>query len=237
MIRLLIAAVLLSVLSAASLAQETTKAINGGVLNGKAKSIPKPEYPEDLRASGIQGVVRVEVIVDEGGTVISAEPVTEAKPRSTEAETAFQLLFPYARSAALEARFSPTFLKGSPVRVRGVLVYNFLKEDSVKSAGPVPGGGVLNGKAIALPKPAYPAGARAVRASGTVAVQVLLDEEGRVISAVAVSGHPLLRAASVEAARSAVFSPTTLAGMPVKVSGVLVYNFIPPETKGEHLNN
>lgn len=87
-------------------------------------------------------------------------------------------------------------------------------------------GGVLNGKAIALPRPAYPAIARAAQASGTVVVQVLIDEEGNVISAHAVSGHPLLQAASVTAAREAKFSPTTLSGQRVKVTGVIQYNFV-----------
>lgn len=88
-------------------------------------------------------------------------------------------------------------------------------------------GGVLNGKATSLPKPAYPAAARAVHASGAVNVQVLIDESGRVVSASAVSGHPLLRAAAVAAAQGAHFSPTLLSGQPVKVSGVITYNFVP----------
>lgn len=88
-------------------------------------------------------------------------------------------------------------------------------------------GGVLNGKAVSLPKPPYPAAAKAVRASGAVTVQVLIDENGNVISATAVSGHPLLRAAAVEAAQRAKFSPTMLSGQPVKVSGVITYNFVP----------
>ena len=95
---------------------------------------------------------------------------------------------------------------------------------------PVPkqiSGGVLNGKATSLPKPPYPPAARAVRASGAVSVQVLIDEGGSVVSASAVSGHPLLRAAAVQAARSARFSPTQLSGQPVKVSGVITYNFVP----------
>lgn len=95
---------------------------------------------------------------------------------------------------------------------------------------PVPkqiSGGVLNGKATSLPKPPYPAAARAVRASGAVSVQVLIDESGNVVSASAVSGHPLLRAAAVQAARGARFSPTMLSGQPVKVSGVITYNFVP----------
>ena len=89
-------------------------------------------------------------------------------------------------------------------------------------------GGVLNGKAISLPKPPYPAAAKAVRAAGSVSVQVLIDENGGVVSASAVSGHPPLRAAAVAAARGARFSPTKLSGQPVKVSGVITYNFVAP---------
>lgn len=88
-------------------------------------------------------------------------------------------------------------------------------------------GGVLNGKATSLPKPPYPPAAKAVRASGAVSVQVLISETGSVISASAVSGHPLLRPAAVSAARGARFSPTLLSGQPVKVSGVITYNFVP----------
>lgn len=96
---------------------------------------------------------------------------------------------------------------------------------------PVPkqiSGGVLNGKAISLPRPPYPPAAKAVRASGAVSVQVLVDEKGDVVSASAVSGHPLLRAAATSAAREAKFSPTFLSGQPVKVSGVITYNFVAP---------
>ena len=87
-------------------------------------------------------------------------------------------------------------------------------------------GGVLNGKAISKPQPAYPPIAKAARASGTVTVQILVDESGRVVSASAVSGHPLLQQAAVAAARQARFSPTLLSGQPVKVSGVITYNFV-----------
>jgi TonB family protein len=89
-------------------------------------------------------------------------------------------------------------------------------------------GAVLNGKAISLPQPLYPPIARAAHASGTVVVQVVVDENGNVISAKAISGHPLLQAAAVEAAKQAKFSPTKLMGQPVKVSGVLQYRFAAP---------
>jgi len=87
-------------------------------------------------------------------------------------------------------------------------------------------GGVLNGKAISLPKPGYPPIAKAAHASGTVVVQVLIDENGSVVSASAVSGHPLLINAAVTAARQARFSPTKLSGQPVKVTGVIQYNIV-----------
>jgi protein TonB len=87
-------------------------------------------------------------------------------------------------------------------------------------------GGVLNGKAISLPKPPYPAIARSARAAGTVVVQVTIDESGKVISARAISGHPLLQAAAVQAAYGARFSPTQLSGQPVKVTGTISYNFV-----------
>ncbi|HEX8190279.1 MAG TPA: TonB family protein [Pyrinomonadaceae bacterium] len=88
-------------------------------------------------------------------------------------------------------------------------------------------GGVLNGKAVSKPQPEYPPAARAAGASGTVTVQILVDEEGNVVSAAAVSGHPLLQQAAVAAAREAKFSPTLLSGQRVKVSGVVTYNFAP----------
>lgn len=87
-------------------------------------------------------------------------------------------------------------------------------------------GGVMNGKAISLPKPNYSAAAIAIRAQGQVTVQVLIDERGNVISANAANGHPLLRPAAEQAARGAKFSVTTLSGVAVKVTGVIVYNFV-----------
>jgi TonB family protein len=84
--------------------------------------------------------------------------------------------------------------------------------------------GVINGNAIELPKPVYSAIAKAAHASGTVTVQVLIDESGKVVSARALSGHPLLQDESVKAAYRARFSPTLLSNQPVKVSGIITYN-------------
>src|SRR5882672_12460101 len=87
-------------------------------------------------------------------------------------------------------------------------------------------GGVLNGKAVHLVQPPYPPIARSAHASGQVVVQVLIDENGNVVAAHATSGHPLLQAAATNAARASKFTPTKLSGQPVKVNGVIIYNFV-----------
>jgi protein TonB len=86
-------------------------------------------------------------------------------------------------------------------------------------------GGVLNGTAISLPSPTYPEAARRLRMAGLVSVEVVVDETGKVISAVATSGPAVLRDVAVQAALRARFSPTKLSGQPVKVSGVINYKF------------
>lgn len=85
--------------------------------------------------------------------------------------------------------------------------------------------GVVNAEAISLPKPPFPAAAKAVRAKGKVPVSIIISKTGKVISAKATGGHPLLRKVSEAAARKAKFRPTTLSKVPVEVSGVIVYNF------------
>lgn len=86
-------------------------------------------------------------------------------------------------------------------------------------------GGVVNGKARNLVMPSYPTAAKSVGAKGEVKVQVVIDEDGNVISASAVSGHPLLKTSAVNAARSSKFTPTTLTGQKVKVTGFIIYQF------------
>src|SRR5215831_5656316 len=101
-----------------------------------------------------------------------------------------------------------------------------LRSESVLTTRSAIEGGVLNGKAISLPAPEYPEIAKPAHASGSVPVKITIDENGNVVGAEAISGHPLLRAAAVSAAREAKFTTTRVEGQPVKVSGVLVYNFV-----------
>jgi TonB family protein len=86
-------------------------------------------------------------------------------------------------------------------------------------------GGVLNGIAVSLPSPIYPETARRLRVSGSVTVEVIIDETGKVISAKAIDGPTALREVAVQAALRARFSPTKLSGQPVKVAGTISYKF------------
>lgn len=86
--------------------------------------------------------------------------------------------------------------------------------------------GIMNSRAVNLVKPAYPPNAKQMNASGTVNVQISVDEEGNVLSAKAISGHPLLRPAAENAARQSRFNPVKINDRAVKASGLVIYNFI-----------
>ena len=111
-------------------------------------------------------------------------------------------------------------------REKKLKVFEEKLEDTLSKNSTVEGG-VLNGRAISLPRPVYSEEARRVRARGTVIIKVTIDELGRVIDAEDMcGGDPLLAKASLTSARAARFTPTKLLGQPVKVSGVITYNFV-----------
>jgi TonB family protein len=107
-------------------------------------------------------------------------------------------------------------------RARGELVVKACLEN----CGDQTGDEVKVGRALELPKPDYPPIARAAHATGQVVVQIIIDVDGTVIAAAAVGGHPLLQGASVQAARNARFAVTKVNDQPVKVTGVITYNFV-----------
>jgi outer membrane biosynthesis protein TonB len=215
---------------------------------------PRAEHPQIAKDSGLGGRVTVYVTVDNAGNVVSVGDATgpdNVCPSVTRADVV--ALRESAKAAAANAKFAagsgepsvsiplnfdfPTGGKtDGKLPVMGDKEYNASNSspgDSVSGAdggAKVPkeiSGGVLNGKATNLPKPPYPPAARAVQASGAVNIQVLIDHDGKVFSASAVSGHPLLRAASRQAACGSEFSPTTLMGNPVRINGIITYNFVP----------
>jgi TonB family protein len=143
--------------------------------------------------------------------------------------------------ASLPARTSAAKLNGSQIQPLNLDLRplsdssrkNVVANDSEPPPAPKPllkpvSGGVLNGKAISLPAPTYPDIARRMRQSGKVEVEVIVDENGKVISARATAGPAVLRDVAVDAALRARFTPTKLSGQPVKISGRIDYNFTLP---------
>lgn len=115
----------------------------------------------------------------------------------------------------------------------------FAQKETSRKKLPIVSCSDCNAKALSLPKPEYPKSATFVKASGVVQVQILIDENGNVETAEAVSGHPLLQASAIKAALQAKFEPLFLSGKPFKVRGVIVYNFVsnkPTQTKQNEEN-
>lgn len=121
-----------------------------------------------------------------------------------------------SQPSVAEARPSPTPSEASSAASSG---------EPARSKTPV-SAGVLNSKAVSLPRPDYPSTAKTVGAQGKVVVELTIDETGKVVKARAVSGHPLLQKAAVAAALQARFSPTILSGEPVSITGTISYNFM-----------
>ena len=183
----------------------------------------------------------VEVTASNNGSAVSQRQIAKL-PVNGRSNSKLKTV-PKKRSKQQNENFQVDGTSGSENSfiIDGGEVTNF-RTGAVNSNNNVPkviSGGVINGKAMSLPVPAYPPAAKAVRASGAVNVQVTIDENGNVISATAVGGHPLLRAAAVAAAKQAKFTPTQLSGKPVKIAGVVVYNFVndKPESVTTTLNN
>lgn len=201
--------------------------IEKGVVNDRAKSLPKPQVLRDIKATGI---VEVKVLIGVlTGKVVLAKAVSDNS-----------VLHTFAESAARKAEFHPALINTSePIYVKASLLYKFNSDHTVetnltdkdlrsvkqKENSLVISCGQCGSEPVFLAKPEYPKAAIYVKAKGAVGVEILIDENGNVESAKAVSGHPLLRAASEKAALESKFTPKTLSGKPVKVRGYIVYNF------------
>ena len=111
------------------------------------------------------------------------------------------------------------------LKKHGEGVVTMVGEESTNSKDSIKGG-VINGRAIELVQPTYPAIARAAHASGEVVVLVIIDTTGKVMAAQIVDGHPLLRPVALKAAKASRFTPTRLEDKPVNVLGKIVYNFV-----------
>jgi protein TonB len=155
-------------------------------------------------------------------TAAQKQPAKEAAPRNATLLVA-SLDKGAAPAPALGAASNQTAAGGPAVKAEGDAPAPAVPFRS----GPLRpiSGGILNGKALNLPMPSYPDAAKRARISGTVEVEVVIDINGKVISAKAVRGPGMLQLAAETAARQARFTPTLLSGQPMKVVGVITYNF------------
>ena len=134
----------------------------------------------------------------------------------------------FENGGSIHVRMKVRYLDFAPTRA--TLKVTEIGENEVPTTDPTGvakpvEGGMLNSKAVSLPKPVFPQEARRLKASGKVTVRVVVDENGKVISAQAVDGPLPLREAAEAAARQATFEPSVKDGITVKVAGTLVYDF------------
>lgn len=192
---------------------ENEKIARGGIVNGKAAKLPKPVYSQEAKDFCADGKVEVEVLIGENGDVISAAAISGD-----------ELLRDAAVEAVKGAKFRQT-ADGTPVKTKGIIVYNFAPEQKCIVVG------VVNKKALNIPKPKvgniiHPKHLR-ISKKETVEVQIMIEIwSGKVLRARAVSGHPLLRAACEASARQSKFSPVNdVPNIPLRAT--LVYKFKP----------
>jgi TonB family protein len=197
-------------------------------------SAPQPIYPKESKRAGIGGRVSVRVVVDETGAIVSIDsPSGPSGPCGfSEADPRVAALQESVIEAMKGAKFDPALKDGKPVKSVAYLSSTFDPAD--QGPDPLPAGEKkivrvdnITNKAVSMPRPEFPSPAMAARVSGTVSVQILVDENGNVITSHPVSGPPLLRNAAAGAACKAKFNPTILEGERVRIVGIVTYNFLP----------
>ena len=109
-----VALMVFSLMLATWVSVRAAETVEAGNLNGKALSLPVPEYPPLAKQTRVTGIVKVDVVVSENGKVESAK-----------ASSGPMLLKQSAVDAANKAKFAPTLKAGAPVKVSGFLQYEF----------------------------------------------------------------------------------------------------------------
>jgi TonB family protein len=196
--------------------------VGGGIQESKLINKVAPVYPEQAKREGIQGTVKLTVIINEEGLVYEIRNNPDNDPILEEA----------AIDAVKEWKYSPTLLNGMPVPVMATVTVTFqLREtpppaqaqnfpsgvtvwrrDAIRISGDV-----QESKLIRRMEPIYPELALKARVQGKVVLGITVDEEGSVTDVNMVTGHPLLNQAAIDAVRQWKYSPTFLNGAPVPV--------------------
>ncbi len=192
------------------------KCIDAGIVNKNALKIPKPQMPNLINLKHLQInkeiIVMVQITVNMEGRVLYAKALT-----------GHPLLGRSFEMSARRTEFSPTFINGKPIYAKGFLIYKIKLSGDIEMR--IDDEKIL-GEPINLPIPAYPfCNCKFGGKESTAGVQVEIGEEGNVISAQGISGHPIQKGISVTAAKNSKFSPTIVAGKTVKAKAILIYTF------------
>jgi TonB family protein len=210
----------------------------GGSIKPPAKTRDvKPIYPEIAMNARVQGVVIIEVTIDQTGNVAQGR-VLRGQP----------LLDLAALEAVNQWQFVPTLLNGVAVPVIMTVTVNFTLDRGPAGGGqadllappppPPPPAQLVDGQAPVRPngnvkppvkvrdvRPIYPADAMAGNVQGVVILEATLDSTGNVRNARVLRGQPLLDAAAVEAVQQWQYTPTLLNGVAVPVIITVTVNF------------
>lgn len=197
----------------------------------KAVNNPDPEYPAETASLGYGGKVVVQVKISKRGQVSVTNAFGPTAPCIKLDDPRTEKIRKAVVEAAKQVQFETTMKDGKPTEIEMYISYRFDKEGKplrqrLPSEGLVERG-VLQGRVKHLAKPEYPASAKASRIAGAVPVEVLVDTDGKVIAAAAAGGHPRLQHNAVVAACRSSIEPVALSGVPVQVSGVITFSFLP----------
>ena len=197
-------------------------------------SNPDPVYPPEAAELGYGGTVTVAIKVDKKGKVKVLQAFGPNAPCSNLNDTRGKRIREVVVDTARMVEFEPPFENGKPTEVEMTIVYSFDStgkpakvKDLSESKGRIVEAGVLMGRVKHLARPDYPASARANRLAGPIPVSVLVDVDGKVIAASALGGHRMLQDSAMSAACRSSIEPVQLSGVPIQVSGVITFVFVP----------
>lgn len=203
----------------------------------RALSNPDPEYPVETATLGFGGEVKVWAKVNKQGKVSVVRAAGPVAPCSDLGNRVVGRIREAAVQVAKRTMFEPTVKDGKPQEVELVLTYLFDRDGKPFRPGAIKPGldpsariieaGVLQGRIKHLARPDYRASARASRITGTIPVSVLVGTDGKIIAAAALGGHRVLQDPAVVAACASSIEPVQLSGVPVQVTGVINYAFLP----------
>ena len=194
---------------------------------------PDPVYPSEAGELGYGGSVKVAIKVDKKGLVKVIRAFGPNAPCSKLDDSRVKKIRKAVTDAASQVTFEPLVKNGKPMDFEMAISYSFDSDgkpartnDPSDSKELIIDAGVLQGRIRFLARPDYPAGARENRASGSVPISVLVDVDGKVIAVSALGGHPMLQDSAIDAACRSSIEPVQLSGTPVRVTGVITFNFV-----------